>query len=414
MAEQSATTTETPLATATNVTAKEKPHRQWRRFVPGRRTARGALIALGLLGIIFSLVPQGRAALRGGLLLPSLIGAHQPAPIVAAGDDIRKISLTLHSQAGTVYIDGYAPVDTAPVIPGSRMGMILMTGVGDNRSIDQLVNLEQAMARSGVVFMNLTTDNLLAYTLSPTDEDSVVQAVKKLESWPGVGAGQIGILGFSAGSVLACLTAADPRVRDQIAFLTLFGGYFNATDLLRDIGRRAIAVNGSLRSWHPDPVPLQVLANTVAGDLAPDDASIITGAFNAQISLTPDQLAHLSPAGAAVYHLLAGDEPAQVEDNLARLSPAIHTLLNSLSPSAVAGSIHATIYLLHDRDDPFLPFTESRDFAAALTRIGHPHDYVEFSIFAHVEVKSGNDLTSLIGDGARLYRVLFEILANGG
>ncbi|HKD73983.1 MAG TPA: hypothetical protein VKB76_00755, partial [Ktedonobacterales bacterium] len=359
-------------------------------------------------------VPQGRDALRGALLLPSLIGAHQPAPIVAAGDDIRKISLTLQSQAGTVYIDGYAPVDTAPVIPGSRQGVILMTGVGDNRSIDQLVNLEQAMARSGIVFMDLTTDNLLAYKLSPADEDSVVQAVKKLELWPGVGAGKIGILGFSAGSVLACLAAADPRVRDQIAFLTLFGGLFNGIDLLRDIGRRAIDVNGKLRPWHTDPVPLQVLANTVSGDLTADEANLITNSFNTQTPLTSDEIAHLSANGAAAYHLLEGDEPAQVESNLAQLSPAIHALLDSLSPSTVAGSIHATIYLLHDRDDPFLPYTQSRDFAAMLTRIRHPHDYVEFSIFAHVEVKSGNDLTSLIGDGARLYRVLFEILAYGG
>jgi hypothetical protein len=412
MSEQSATTaTSTPPATG--VQSNDKPHKRWRRFVPGRRSARGALIVLGLLGIMFSLVPQGRDALRGALLLPSLIGAHQPAPIVAAGDDIRKISLTLQSQTGNVYIDGYAPVDAAPVIPGSRQGMILMTGVGDNRSIDQLVNLEQAMARSGIVFMDLTTDDLLAYKLSPTDEDSVVQAVKKLESWPGVGAGKIGILGFSAGSALACLAAADPRVRDQIAFLTLFGGLFNGIDLLRDIGRRAIEVNSQSQPWHTDPVPLQVLANTVADDLAPGDADLITNSFNTQTPLTINQIEQLSPIAAAVYHLLEGDEPAQVDSNLAHLSPAIHTLLDSLSPSTVAGNIHATIYLLHDRNDPFLPFTESRDFAAALARIGHPHDYVEFSIFAHVEVKSGNDLTSLIGDGARLYRVLFAILGYG-
>ncbi|HEU4781744.1 MAG TPA: hypothetical protein VFS83_00250, partial [Ktedonobacterales bacterium] len=126
--------------------------------------------------------------------------------------------------------------------------------------------------------------------------------------------------------------------------------------------------------------------------------------------LSTDQLAQLSPSAQAAYHLLAGDQPGQADANVAALSPEMHTLLMALSPSSVVQDITAPIYLLHDRSDVFVPFTESRDFNAALDRLGKPHQFVEFSIFQHVEVKAGLGLGPLIGDGLRLYRVVYSLL----
>ena len=125
---------------------------------------------------------------------------------------------------------------------------------------------------------------------------------------------------------------------------------------------------------------------------------------------TPQDLTQLSPATVATYHLLAGDAPDQVDMNIAALSPAIHSLLDELSPSRVIDQIRAPIYLLHDRSDQFVPFTESRDFAAALTRISHPHDFAEFGIFQHVEVKAGVNVGQFIGDTVSLFRILNALL----
>ena len=58
-----------------------------------------------------------------------------------------------------------------------------------------------------------------------------------------------------------------------------------------------------------------------------------------------------------------------------------------------------------------MPFTESRDFAAALQREGRPHKFVEFTIFAHVEVKSGLGIGAELHDGWALYQVLLATLA---
>ena len=75
--------------------------------------------------------------------------------------------------------------------------------------------------------------------------------------------------------------------------------------------------------------------------------------------------------------------------------------------------LRAPIYLLHDHEDPYIPFTEARDFDAALTALGHRHDYIELTVFSHTEVRQGNPLGQVVGDGARLARILYEVLVVG-
>jgi hypothetical protein len=85
-------------------------------------------------------------------------------------------------------------------------------------------------------------------------------------------------------------------------------------------------------------------------------------------------------------------------------------LLQQLSPSTVVGQISAPIYLLHDRYDGHVPFTESVNFAAALTQLNRPHDLVQFSIFQHTQVSYSLDLGSLLRDLPRLLGAIHAAL----
>jgi hypothetical protein len=370
------------------------------------------LVLLFITGFFFSIIPAGRGAARALYILPELILASQPGAITLAEDPIRHVQKTIQSDSGTVYLDVYEPATAAPpLIPGAREGVVVIPGVGDNRTDSQLVNFSQGLARAGLVVMDMTTPTLLNYELSYQDSDAVVQAFKTLASWPGVGARRVGIIGFSAGDALAVFAAADPRIRNQVAFILCFGGYFNTTTLLRDFGRRAQDVNGQEQPWQPQYVPIQVLANTIAPLLPFNEASRLVNALSpGGTPLTSDELAQFSPDTVAVYHLLNGDEPGQADANIAALSPPIHALLDQLSPSRVVGQIRAPIYLLHDRGDQYVPFTQSIDFDAALTRLHQTHDFALFGIFQHVEVKSNLNPGQLLGDGLSLNRILNEVL----
>jgi hypothetical protein len=383
-----------------------------RRLSWGNYLARGVLVVLALVGLLFSIIPWGRAGLRTIVVVPGLVAARQLAPILATGEPIRHVSETISSQAGPVYLDIWAPTTAPPLIPGARQGVLIIPGVGDNRTTPQLVNLNESLARAGLVVMTMTTHSLIDFALSPADGDATVRAFQTLAHWPGVGATRVGILGLSAGNAPASLAAADPRIRHQIAFLLFFGGFFNVRDLLTDVGRHALLVNGQLEAWEPNSVPLHVLANTIAGTLPEHEGSTLKAAFatSRPTPLTPDQLAQLSPPAAAAYHILAGDQPGQVERNLDAFSPQMQQLLEQLSPSTVVQQIGAPVYLLHDRHDGHVPVTESVNFAAALARLNHPHNLVEFSIFQHTQVSDTLDIGALLRESPALIRALYTAL----
>jgi dienelactone hydrolase len=379
-----------------------------------RWSARLLLATALLLGLFLSVVPLGRALTRAAILIPGLLSASEPAPLVISGEAIAHTSTTIYAQRGPVFLDIYTPTNAPALVPGTREAVVLIPGVGDNRTDPQLINLDESLARAGIVAVNMTTPALIGFNLAPDDTDSVVQAFLAASQLPGVNPAHVGILGFSGGSVMACRAAADPRIRDQVAFITLFGTLFTAANVLRDVGQRAVTVNGQTQPFHPYATAIKVLSTIVAGTLPPAEGTRLLNALapGGKPPAHPEQDLP-SPGAAAAYHLLAGDDPTHAEANIAALSPALQALLTALSPSAFLDQIHTPIYLLHDHNDPAIPAQESRDFAAALTEMGHPHDFVEFGIFHHTEITNGFGLGPLLTDGSQLYRILTKVAAAG-
>ena len=391
----------------------DRPERTWKL---GQRAAQAALALLLCLGGFLSLFPWGRALTRSALLLPALLSASEPAPLALAGDPVRFKRLTISSSIGPVFLDIYEPATPPPPIPGGREAIIDVPGAGDNRAVPQLVNLSQSLAREGVVVVTVGTPTLFDYQVSARDGEAVVQAFELLEHWPGVDPQRIGIISFSVGDLLACVGAADPRIRDRVAFLAFLGGYVDVTSLLRTLGRRAQDVDGQTQPWQPISTDLYVLARTVSSLLSLTDQQLLQQAFpltTQALPLTAQQQAQLSPDATAYYHLLEGDEPGSVDSNLAALSPPLKVLLNQLSPLSVLGQIRAPIHLLHDRNDQSIPFTQSQEFAAALARIHHPYDFAAYGIFSHVQVRSNLGLAEILSDGTKLFQVVNSILLVG-
>lgn len=393
--------------------AKARPRRTLKL---GQRAAQAALAFLLCAGGFLSLFPWGRAITRSALLLPALISFSEPAPLLLAGDPVRFKRITISSAIGPVFLDIYEPTTPPPPIPGGREAIITLVGAGDNRTVPQFTNLAQSFAREGVVVVDVGTPALFQYKVSARDGEAVVQAFELLEHWPGVDPHHIGILSFSVGDLLACVAAADPRIRDRVAFLAIIGGYFDVTSLLRIVGSRAQDVDGQTQPWHPITTDLYTLASSVSSLLTPAENKLMRKAFPLNSfapPLTAQQQAQLSPGTAAYYHLLEGDEPGSVDQNLTALSPQMKALLIQLSPMSVIDQMRAPIHLLHDRNDSSIPFTQAQEFAAALARMHHPYDLAAYSIFSHVLVRSNVGLGQLLSDGTKLFQAINSIMLVG-
>jgi len=122
------------------------------------------------------------------------------------------------------------------------------------------------------------------------------------------------IVSVSVGSGPAFLAAAHPAVRDRVALLLSLGGYASAPELVR------FFLTGDY-AW-----------GTISGHRTHDQA--LVRAFV--------------------------DANADLIDN-----PALPAVMRELSPEQVVGGVRAPLVLIHGRDDPVVPFTESLRLAAA-------------------------------------------------
>ena len=79
--------------------------------------------------------------------------------------------------------------------------------------------------------------------------------------------------------------------------------------------------------------------------------------------------------------------------------------LEAISPSHAIAGLRAPLYLLHDRNDEFIPWVESEALAAN----HEPAIYHRLDLFEHVDPDPGN-VRYLARDGWRLVRLFVRIM----
>ena len=95
--------------------------------------------------------------------------------------------------------------------------------------------MAEGLARAGLVTLLPISADLNAGNIYPSEIDALVRAFETLEARPEVDPARIGFIALSVGGGLAMCAVADPRIRERVAFVSTFGGYFDARDLFVDV-----------------------------------------------------------------------------------------------------------------------------------------------------------------------------------
>jgi acetyl esterase/lipase len=206
--------------------------------------------------------------------------------------------------------------------------------------------------------------------------ERLVGGVLELERDPAVRADRIALVGLSVGGSLAIAAASDERIAERVWFVLAIGPYFDAASLAASALAGAYrAGDGGIEPWAPERVTLEVVRETLLEALTPAERDALEGVD------------------------LEGAEAV-----LAGLAPALRASLEAISPRYAVEGLRAPLYLLHDRDDRFVPWTESEALAAA----HEPAVYHRMELFEHVDPDAGN-LPVLARDGWRLMRLFARI-----
>ena len=362
-------------------------------------------VAVLLLTLVTALTPQGRTGFRTALFVLQLLEQPLKPQSWISDEPLREVAV-YRSPSGSDVADIYRLPDGR-----SRAAVLLVIGVSPEGLDDpNAVNLGKALARAGFVTMMHWSPGMgLDANISPAEPENIVQAFLYLEKQEYVDRNRVGLGGFCVGASLALVAAADPRIRDRVAFVNAFGPFFDAEELLLQAASRSVVYEGEQASWQPDPLTLRVLANELIETMDDRaDAAILTRIYIDGAEATPAELASLSPRGRTAVRLLDGVTPEEAETLYSTLPSGFGENLARISPSTYIEDVQARLLVMHDREDRMVPVTESRRLLDA-TRDRLDVRYTELSAFDHLLPEAGG-LLARLRQGLQLYMHSYHIL----
>ncbi len=277
--------------------------------------------------------------------------------------------------AGPVAIDLY-------VAPALRRppGLVLVHGLSPAGKDDtRLREAAMLLARSGWAVAVPTVDGLTALRLRPDDAAAVSASVRALRA---AGYRRVAVLGVSLGAGPALLAAADPAVAGSVSAVLALGGYAGAGELLR---------------------------YTLTGSYAFGDLSGRAPVQEAAIAQFARANAELVDAPGA--RLVDNRNPAAFDRLVEALPRSTRDLLDALSPDRALAGLRAPLFLIHGRQDPAVPFTESLRLQAAARAAGRPVRTAIVGAVSHVEAgRRAGELADL----ARLWATFYAFRRTAG
>ncbi len=343
---------------------------------------------------------EERAILKSALLLTEVLPQIPFKPLDTLGNPMRQERTTYGGDDPALYGDYYLPEGAGPY------GAILIyLGIASPADDPYAQALVRGLARQGVVVLIHQSSRMEAGIIDPIEVEGIVQAVRHLRDRPEVDRERIGILGFSVGAGLALRAAADSRVRDDVAFVHSFGGYFDAASVLSAVTTEQVRVHGRAEPWTPDPLAASLFQNAL---LATVPSAAERAQLHAALNGDGEPPATLSRRGRTLLALYANRDPRRTAQILAD-DPMLARWLAEISPAAVLHDVRARLYIAHDHADAFLPYSESLDLAAA----AREHTTVvfrSFVLFAHLYPTNDADQFIFLREVWNLYWHVVAVL----
>jgi pimeloyl-ACP methyl ester carboxylesterase len=319
----------------------------------------------GFLFALVLLVPvanAARAMLLAAAFVAEFLGSSHLTPLSRLTAPPSRLAMNVPG----VDVDHYLTRPTARATP-----LVLVHGLTPEGKDDaRLIHAAELFARLGFDVAVPTIPGLTRLRLRPSDVSPIVATLAARRE-PAL------VVGVSVGAGLGILAAADETVHDRVRMVLSLGGYASALELVRYY----LTGEFSYRE--------------ARGRIAHDPALV-----RAFVAANDDLF---DPALRAT---IASGDRARVTRALDTLSPELRRLLDRLSPERAVRRIRAPLILVHGRDDPVVPYSETLRLADA-RRLGTR--VVLVGGLSHVE---GGPLVGLrLREALALWSVMYRLAA---
>ncbi|WP_240761451.1 alpha/beta hydrolase [Nitrosococcus wardiae] len=312
---------------------------------------------------------------------------------------------------GTLYLPTAAPPQAGIVlVPG-----IVPLGKDDPR----LVAFANTLARARFAVLTPALKEFKHLQVRPRHPRVIADALAYLAKRPDlVPPDHLGIGAFSFSVGLAVIASLEEDIRTKVQFIFGVGGYYDLETAIR-----FFTTGYLLEDEHylePSQYGKLVFAATSLKYLTnPTDHAVLREMIHIKIR-NPDAditflASRLGPQGKAVYSLLNNTDPAQVSTLIQALPQGLQRLIENLSLSNQNLTLlQAQIILVHGKDDPLIPYTESITLANALSP-KQTQLYIIEQALSHVDFKFRSFFTPAfwsreLPDLWRMYRAIYLLL----
>jgi hypothetical protein len=370
------------------------------------RAAQAAgVVVLVALGLAACSPPR---ALESARVLADVAAGSGPSALKANTPEPERRSIpgpAGQSVLGDLYWPGEDAAAALVLVPGA---------VARGKDDPRLVAFANTFARARFAVLVPEIPNLRTQHLGPEDVQPIGAAIRYLGGCvaPAKRAGSIGVAAISYAAGPALVAALAPANRDLVGYLTAIGGYYDVEAVVTffTTGYYREGPEAPWRHREPNAYGKWVFVRANAARLAgPTDrialAEIAERKLEDLDADIADLRARLGPEGRAVMALLDNPDPDRVPALIDALPAPIRADLEALDlQRRDLSQLPFDLILVHGRDDPIIPSTESQALAAAV-----PDDRVSVYVLdrlTHIELSPGGLL-----DGVGLWRAIYQLLS---
>lgn len=317
-------------------------------------------MALAAAGLVAACSPG-----RGIEALQVLQDVSSPATKSGGAASFRRINLRYR-------IDGRLRSGDLYMRRDAKAGLVLVPGAARAGKDDpRLTAFARSLARARFAVLVPDIENVRRLRLGPEDATDVADAVRHLAKHTGTGG--VGLVAISYAAGPAVLAALDTKTRDHVRFILAVGGYYDieAAVTFFTTGNFRDPASGKWRYRRPNAYGKWVFVRGNAARLR-DPADRIAVAAMAERKLRDpragisDIVRRLGAEGRAIHNLLANRDPDRVPALIAALPRSILDDIRALDlKRRDLGGLSARLFLVHGRDDPIIPHSETLALAAA-------------------------------------------------
>lgn len=342
-----------------------------------KKVQRTILIIFGAIILSFMIFQKPvKANIKSLLLISQELPQIPIKPLYKITKTPSHQNIHLDSPDGPVVADLFISQNSKKNKPALIIAMGVKTSDKDKPVI---LGFAETLSRLGFIVL-WPRSEILEQGISDFEKPSTFsESYRFLENQEIVNKNRISFVGFSVGSSIAFSAIADPQISGKTRSLIFFGGYYDVFEYLENLSSQTITQNGQKISWHPD----QSATNHVKEILTFNNSQLLSLFNDPKSQKTAQEILKSLPQN-------------EIEK------------FKMISPKEKIGEYKTPTFILHERNDTFVPYTQSLALKTALPK-NLQKSYLIINLFEHVQPQKGFS-PKILGEIFKLYLFLYQTL----